>query len=84
MAIIALNALFQTRSETKGISNETTLFRALEAAKKDRTIWKISFNAANGDRVRLVTHDNGITWILEPLWTHVSSHQPTTQGDNQS
>ena len=36
--------LVQTRSEVTGLSYHTSLCKALEAAKKDETIWKISFS----------------------------------------
>ncbi len=43
----------QTRSEEFGIRNFDTVQEALEAAKKDETIWKISFNVSE-ERIRLV------------------------------
>lgn len=57
----------QTRSEVTGIQTHQTIPDALNHAKQDRTVWKISFDAINGDRVRLVSRDNGFTWIYEPI-----------------
>lgn len=45
---------YQTRSETNGIVYFLTLKDALDAAKKDGTIWKISFWSASEERIRLV------------------------------
>lgn len=58
---------FLLRSEETGATFAETLEEAFEKAKEDKTIWKISFDSANGDRVRLVTHDNGVTWVCEPV-----------------
>lgn len=43
----------QTRSEVNGLQQFATFSEAINAAKKDHTIWKISFDL-NGERVRLV------------------------------
>lgn len=59
---------FQTRSEATGIQYFEHIRRALDAAEKDPTIWKISFSTPNGDRIRLnrVSMSRNIkTWILD-------------------
>lgn len=61
----------QVRSEETGLQYFDSLDQALAYANKDKTVWKISFNDANGDRVRLVTRDNGFTWIYESLMDEV-------------
>ena len=58
--------MIQTRSEENGIDTLETLEKAISEAKRDPSIWKISFNAANGERIRLVKNDRG-NWILENL-----------------
>lgn len=61
----------QLRSETNGISFVASLRDALIAAKKDASVWKISFNMENGERCRLVRRDSpaGPHWVLEPIFT---------------
>ena len=49
----------QVRSEETGIWSFSTIREALDAAKDDLTIWKISFDIESGERVRLVKNDNG-------------------------
>lgn len=61
-----LDTHIQTRSEVTGIRNFPQIAEAMFAAKDDLTIWKISFNAANGDRVRLVRFQN-TEWIFDPI-----------------
>ncbi len=56
----------QTRSEETGLASHDSLDAAFYAAKLDPTIWKISFNAEDGSRIRLVKHDDDM-WIYEPL-----------------
>lgn len=66
--------MIQTRSETNGLGQFNTLQEAIEASKKDKTIWKISFTL-NGERVRMVRqHLNGVgakvatnSWEYEPI-----------------
>lgn len=50
------NGTIQTRSETTGLIQHETLMDALEAARKDPTIWKISYNSELGYR-RYVKED---------------------------
>jgi len=50
---------YQTRSESSGIKEFPSLALALNEIKKDKTIWKISFNAKNGERVRLIRFGDG-------------------------
>ncbi len=46
--------MVQTRSETTGILAHTTVELAFDAAERDDTIWKISFDAEDGSRIKLV------------------------------
>ena len=58
----------QTRSEKNGLRTFPTWAEAFEAAKRDPTIWKISWdetNNTNVSRVRLVR--NGDSWTYEPI-----------------
>lgn len=55
---------FQTRSETNGIQNFTTMKEAYTAALIDPTIWKISFSVA-GERIRLIRGIGGFKY--EPI-----------------
>ena len=63
----------QTRSEETGIKDHATLSLAFEEAKKDKTIWKISFEDSNGlnvpcERIRLVRSAiDERAWIFSPL-----------------
>lgn len=59
------NKLYQTRSEENGIENHTSVDKALKRGEEDGTIWKISFEAANGDRIRLVRSKD--VWYLSLL-----------------
>jgi hypothetical protein len=54
----------QTRSEETGLGRHDTLGSAMEAARLDPTIWKISFDLGM-ERVRLVRDGNG--WVYEPI-----------------
>lgn len=45
---------FQTRSEENGLEWYDTLREAINAATKDGSIWKISFQSISGERIRLV------------------------------
>lgn len=59
------DGLFQTRSEEHGIAHWVTLEQALRKAETDLTIWKISFAAPDGSRVRLLRYGNSPdTWML--------------------
>jgi len=55
----------QTRSETNGLKFHSTISDALHAAESDSTIWKVSFNAEDGTRIRLVKSHNG--WLYMPI-----------------
>ena len=58
----------QTRSEDTGLRLFPTFAEAIEHASKDKTVWKISFNLPNGERMRLVKLNawNGDRWEYEP------------------
>lgn len=57
----------QTRSERTGLKFFDTVELAKEAASKDQSIWKISYNDDKGQRVRLVRDGND--WKPEPIIT---------------
>lgn len=51
--------MFQTRSETNGLSVHESIDDALDRARNDPTVWKISFT--HGKRFRLLrTPDDGV------------------------
>jgi len=56
----------QTRSEENGIVVFPALEMAFDMARNDPTIWKISFNAEDGTRIRLIKQYSGL-WAYEPL-----------------
>lgn len=58
--------MIQTRSEVNGLSEYPLVKDAFNAAKKDGSIWKISFDAEDGSRVRLV-EING-RWVFESIF----------------
>jgi hypothetical protein len=58
---------FETRSEDNGLNEYQMLDEALEAAKKDKSIWKISFSALSGERIRLVRYTDDNKWIYQPI-----------------
>ena len=58
---------FQTRSEVSGLATHQTLAQAFQAARKDKSIWKVSFSIPETkERVRLVKY-NEVNWKLEPI-----------------
>lgn len=60
----------QLRSEETGIVFTDTMGKALEIAKKDKTIWKISFfleGTKPENQIRLI-RDEQDQWILQPMW----------------
>jgi hypothetical protein len=57
---------FQTYSEENGFHNHNALVSALRAAEEDPSVQKISFNASNGDTVRLVKTKFG--WVYEDVF----------------
>jgi len=44
----------QVRSEETGLRYFRTVAQAFKYAEEDKTVWKVSFEAASGERVRLV------------------------------
>lgn len=57
--------VFQTRSESTGVASFNTMEQALNYAKKDETVWKISFSV-NNEWFRLVKNEAG-EWVYSPL-----------------
>lgn len=71
----------QTRSEKTGLAYHNSMGEALEAAQRDKTIWKISFSVM-GEQIRLVKRlkftDDTIeqyNWVYE----HVFPNDMSTQ-----
>lgn len=64
----------QTRSEENGLKFHQSVREAFEHAKKDKTVWKVSFTV-DGEQVRLIRSERkegnlkAITnyWIYEPI-----------------
>lgn len=57
----------QIRSETWGITTVPTIREAMRRAKADPTIWKISFDAESGERVRLTFDELTEFWIYDDI-----------------
>lgn len=55
----------QSRSECTGLKFFTTIKEAFDHAKRDKTVWKISYTGTDGKRLRLVRRASG--WIAEPI-----------------
>jgi len=53
----------QTRSQTGEIKFYNSLTSALADAKEDKKVWKVSFNAEDGERIRLIRTIEG--WVYE-------------------
>lgn len=64
---------FQTRSEATGLHYYGTFAEAMAAAKKNETIWKISFMMPDGCNIRLVRRlivsceRREFEWVYEPI-----------------
>lgn len=68
--------MVQTRSESGGLEYFDTVQKALVYANEHEDVWKISFEAKTGERIRLVrrpTYDlandceAGTNWSFEPI-----------------
>jgi len=58
----------QVRSEKTGIRTFPTIKEAFDFAETNFDVWKISFDAANGERVRLVRFGvSANTFLYEPI-----------------
>lgn len=58
----------QTRSEETGLRYFSKVVDAMEIARQDRTIWKISFTAANGEAIRLIRRfEASDEFVCEPM-----------------
>ena len=60
----------QTRSEDNGLRNFSSVKEAFDHANEDRTVWKVSFNAEDGTRVRFVKVGGNIrtcVWEFQPI-----------------
>jgi hypothetical protein len=64
----------QIRSEKTGIKHLNTLADALSSARKDESIWKISFALPTGERCRLIkVTPNWVArtfWGAQPQWVY--------------
>lgn len=56
--------MIQLRDSEGGIREVDTFKEAFEAAKEDRSIWKISW-PEDDNRIRLVRGEDG--WVYEPI-----------------
>lgn len=63
----------QTRDETGGLKFHSSLSAALKESRRNPSVWKISFNAEDGTRVRLVRSRDG--WMLELMEIGVRNAQ---------
>ena len=61
--------MVQTRSEETGLANFQTIKEAIEYAARHEHVWKVSFNAQTGERVRLIKIgvQGAIRWVFEPI-----------------
>jgi hypothetical protein len=57
----------QVRSELTGLHYFSSIREALRYAKAHEDVWKISFDAENGERVRLVKDELTEFWVYEDL-----------------
>lgn len=57
----------QTRSEKNGLQMHDSIKNAIAASMKDDSIWKISFNAQSGERVRMTRENYAAPFIYDPL-----------------
>ena len=68
---------FQTRSEETGLEFFDTIDSAMAHAKKDPTVWKISFALPNGDQIRLVRNSRDEFTYHSPEDALTGIEQPT-------
>lgn len=66
-----VNVEIQTRSEDLGLGFHETAKAAFKFAETEPTVWKISFDLPNGERVRFVRTDDG-NWKYEDLMDTVA------------
>ncbi len=59
-------SIIQCRSEEYGLSYYDTFEEAFNAASRDHTIWKMSWDEIGGGRVRMVRRTDN-TWEYEPI-----------------
>ena len=64
--------MVQTRNEVSKILNHDTLEKAFDHTLLDTTVWKISFDAATGERVRLIKTSEG--WTYEDIMGERRNH----------
>lgn len=57
----------QVRSEESGCHTVQTIKQAMRLAAEHEDIWKISFDAENGERVRLVRDELTGFWVYENI-----------------
>ena len=57
----------QIRSHDTGCETVETIREAFRMAKQDKSIWKISFDAETGERVRLVFDELTEFWVYEDI-----------------
>lgn len=69
--------MIQTRNEEGGLLAHSSVALAFDAAKRDLSIWKISYDNEDGSRTRLVK-DAG-AWIYQPLLLDNEYYHKTIQ-----
>jgi hypothetical protein len=57
----------QVRSEETGLRYFRTVVQAFKYAEEDRSVWKVSFETAAGERVRFVRSPEVAGWRYEDL-----------------
>lgn len=67
----------QTRSEETGLRHWESLEDAINYAKEDGTVWKISFGLSNGERVRLIR--DGDNWVYRPIVDELKAYSDRLQ-----
>lgn len=60
-----MDTFIQTRDEEGHLEYWPTLKAAFEMAYRNQAIWKVSFNTANGERIRLIRM--GEHWVYDPI-----------------
>jgi hypothetical protein len=64
-----INFEVQIRHENGGLRFFPNLKEAVEFAKNDASVWKISFSLPNGERVRMIRETSQVEarWMYDPI-----------------
>lgn len=57
----------QTRNSEGELQFFDTVKEAFDHADEDQTVWKVSFDAEDGSRVRFVESPSKDGWVFEPI-----------------